>query len=70
MPKLFHAQYEDEFEAEGFFDEKGKMLQGWHGNDANWRGEYMDPLLEKLGYEVVYSSDPKLKKKLKKAFGG
>lgn len=39
-------------EVEGAFDENGNVLDIWSNNDANWRGEYFNPFMEKLGIEV------------------
>jgi hypothetical protein len=52
MSVLFHVYLED-YEAELWFDNKGDYLYGWACNDANWRGEYMNPLMERLGFSVV-----------------
>lgn len=30
-----------------------ELLALWHGNDASWRDEYFNPLLAKLGIEVI-----------------
>lgn len=71
MTKLIHLSYCDEYEAEGFFTESGELLQAWSLNDANWRSEYMDPLLQALGFEVerIYDNDnPELTAKLKAWF--
>lgn len=40
-------------EYEAFFDDNKKFLAGWSLNDAQWRDEYMDGLMQALGYEVV-----------------
>lgn len=52
MKTIYHVWYEDEFEADGFYDDKGVLLQWWMANDAEWRQEYMGPLLEAIGFEV------------------
>lgn len=39
-------------EMQGMFDDTGKMLGSWSCNDANWRGEYMEGFLNKLGIIV------------------
>ncbi len=59
----------DEGEIEGMFDDKGNLLGWWSCNDGNWRGEYFDGFLSKLGIEVVYDSDDeeKLVRKLRRA---
>lgn len=44
--RIFHV-YSERYEAEAFFV-NGEMLHYWHCNDANWRPEYMNPLIEKL----------------------
>jgi len=68
MKKIYFVNYCDEFEAQGMFDDKGKLLDGWSCNDGNWRGEYFDGFLKELGIVVDYSKsdDPKLVKKLYK----
>lgn len=33
----------------------GKLLGGWHENDASWRSEYFDGIFEELGYRINYS---------------
>ena len=57
--KVYHVVLEESAEAEAWFDESGVLLAGWTKNDAHWRGEYMDPLLEALGHEIqgVYEID-------------
>lgn len=57
MEKIFHVYLED-YEGEFWFNNKGEFLQGWACNDANWRSEYMNPLLESLGFEVVSIYEP------------
>ena len=52
----------------------GNLLAGWHENDAEWRGEYFDGMLEKLGYSVKYKPASKasyemLQEDLKGHFG-
>lgn len=57
--KLIHVTYCGEYgEAEGFFTENGELLEMWSLNDADWRSEYMDPLLHKLGHTVEHVSSP------------
>ena len=58
MEKIFHVYLED-YEAEFFFDNKGQLLCGWACNDAHWRSEYMNPLLNRLGFEIDYIFEPK-----------
>jgi hypothetical protein len=66
MRKIYHVSYCGEYgEADGFFDETGKLLHWFHGNDALWRNEYMDPLLLELGIEV-HDGNKKFRKKLEK----
>lgn len=55
--KIIYCIYisnDDLGEIQVFADKDGKILASWHLNDASWRGEYMDRLLEKLGYEVKH----------------
>lgn len=67
MKKLYHVYTTWFGEMEFFFDGRGKLLHYWALNDANWRSEYMDPLMEALGYQVhsVEATDPRFEKKVK-----
>lgn len=74
MTIIYHIAYCDEYEADAFFDTKHKLLAAWSMNDANWRSEYMNPLLEALGVEVVQIEEEDLEykslvKKMKKYLG-
>lgn len=52
-------------EVEGIFDEDGNMLGTWDCNDVQFREEYYNPFLKKLGFKVVRKNDDKfLVKKL------
>lgn len=44
---------DDTGEVEAMFDESGEMLGTWSNNDANWRCEYFNPFMAKLGIEVT-----------------
>jgi hypothetical protein len=66
--RVIEHVYIDEFELEGFYLD-GKYLQGWCANDAHWRSEYMDPLIEALGFKIKISNSQKLKKDLIEVFG-
>ena len=75
MKKIYYVYDEGDCEmygeTEGFFDEKGTLLQWWCCNDANWRSEYMDPLLEALGFNVIYPTKKiaqKFIKEIRKAY--
>lgn len=37
-----------------FFDETGAFITMIHENDANWRSEYQDSLMEHFGVEVEH----------------
>lgn len=52
--KIVYTYYYDgdAGEIDAFFNEKFKLLEYWSCNDALWRTEYMNPLLETLGIEV------------------
>lgn len=43
---------EDIGECQGMFDDAGKLLDGWSCNDGDWRGEYFDGFMEKIGIKV------------------
>lgn len=64
--KFVYSQ--DYGEIEGVFDENDNLIHTWDCNDATWRHEYFNPLLEKLGFKVIDSFDKKLIKKLIKAW--
>lgn len=51
MRKLYLAYPEDDL-IEGIFDADGTLLDAWSPNDANWRSEYFNPFMRKLGFEV------------------
>jgi len=57
------------YEMEWFFDENHNLITYWSCNDAQWREEYMTPLMEALGVEIKYHSYPtaplKIRKKIK-----
>ncbi len=55
LKKLYfvNVDNDDVGEVEGFFDERGSHLASWSVNDASWRGEYMNRLLQALGFAVV-----------------
>lgn len=44
-------------------------LDGFDSNDADWRGEYFDPWLKKLGICVEYSHSKKLNSQVRDAMG-
>ena len=64
---IYHV-YADEYEVEGMFDEDGKLLGAWSGNDGTWRHEYFNEFLKKLGITVKHNDDEKLTAKLIAAF--
>ena len=65
MKTIYHVMYEGELgEAEGFYNKEQELLHSWDCNDANYRHEYMNPLLLKLGINVVRGS-PFLQRKFK-----
>ena len=61
--------YVCDIESEGVFNDKDELLDAWSGNDANWRDEYLNQFMKKLGIQVVRSYDNKLQKKVWKALG-
>ena len=65
--KILFLVYCTTDEAEGMFNEDGDMLDFWFHNDAMWRKEYYQNLMNALGFEVIVSEDKKLVKKLNKA---
>lgn len=51
MQTIYHVNCDNDL-GEFFFNDKFEMLSYWDSNDASWRGEYMNPLLEQLGFKV------------------
>lgn len=68
MKTLYFVYDEQEGEVEGMFDTQGTLLGTWCCNDASWRDEYFSGFMEQLGFKVVYSTQAKLVKKLRKAW--
>lgn len=57
-------------EAEGVFDSRGLLLDAWSTNDGNWRHEYYNPFMKKLGITVERREPtPQDLRKLRKHFG-
>lgn len=54
-------------EMQFFFDAKHNLLHYWACNDANWRAEYMDPLMKALGFKMegAEETDPRFAEKIK-----
>lgn len=53
MSKVIYIEYTEEVgEVQGAFDENGDLIHIWSMNDANWRNEYLDPILEHFDIEV------------------
>lgn len=50
---IYHVAIEDDDvgEVEGFYKDS-ELLATWCANDARWRSEYMNSLLEALGFTV------------------
>jgi hypothetical protein len=62
MKKIYHVYACDEEtggEVEGMFDEKFDLLWGWALNDAQWRREYMDGFIARLGFTVTHAPKEK-----------
>ncbi len=49
MKTIYHISIA---EYDFFFDAKGEHLAHWYLNDADYRNEYMDTLMESLGIKV------------------
>lgn len=64
---VYHVML-DELEVEGFFNEEGILLHSWHMNDAEYRPEYMDPLLKALGVKIKFSNTNKQLQALRDAY--
>lgn len=73
MKTIYFSDYCGEYgEAQAIFDEDGSLLGQWFCDDGNWRSEYFDGFLNKLGIVVDYSGvcDDKFNKLLKEQCGG
>jgi hypothetical protein len=59
MKKIIHVSIYDDVlgECDAMFDENGSILGAWSKNDADWRQEYMNPFMRKLGIEVVSATE-------------
>ncbi len=53
MKIIYQFYSENPFEWEGMFDEKGKLLDYWSCSDANWKSEYFDGFMTKLGIQIL-----------------
>ena len=49
--KTLYIVRSEEYEADGFFI-NGKLVHWFFNNDAMWRSEYMNGLIEEMGWEV------------------
>lgn len=49
--------FSENWEQDGFFSEDGKLLATWSCNDACWRQEYMSPLFQALGIDIIKSDE-------------
>jgi hypothetical protein len=70
---LYNVEDNELGEAQGVFDEHGGLLSCWGLEDANFRLEYMNELMTKLGYKVTQA--PKkmhsdMKEKMRSYFNG
>lgn len=66
MRIIKHVYVESCGEIEGFFNDKGELLESWSCNDATWRGEYFDGLFLTLGIKIEYPKGKELKELKKK----
>jgi hypothetical protein len=55
-------------EVEGMFSEDGTLLGSWACNDGQWRSEYFNHFMNKLGINVEASDDELLAEKLLKEY--
>jgi hypothetical protein len=51
MQTIYHV-FDDCCEIEGMFSVEGELLDCWALNDAQWRHEYFNGFMSKLGYRV------------------
>lgn len=64
LKTIYHVFYEEYGEHDVFFDEDLDIIDYWHCNDANWRGEYFQGLVAYMGYEVIQAEgDPEARKR-------
>jgi hypothetical protein len=71
--KIYHVAYCGDFgEADAFYNEAGELIHWWSNDDASWSGEYMGPLMEHVGVEVLDGTrkmQTHFKKHMKELFG-
>lgn len=67
MKTIYHVNVEVFGEQDFFFDDDGKLIHWWDRNDADYRNEYMDPLMKELGIKVKSGnwSDKRFKSQIK-----
>ena len=58
IKKLYLMHYDW---VEAIFDENDKCIGSWSVEDAEWRGEYFNPFMKELGYEILRTPDDKRK---------
>ena len=70
MKKIFRYYSQKHF-SECMVDENHNILGVWHENDAQWRGEYFNNFMEKLGIEVssMKGNNSTIEKNLNDMFG-
>lgn len=67
MREVYNVYVEEAGEIEGMFDAATKeFLGGWYCNDANWRAEYFDSFMRKVGVRVVTKIPAKVERELKR----
>lgn len=53
MKIIYRFSSEKYGEVEGMFNTDGNLLDCWASNDANWRDDYFNGFMKKIGVEVV-----------------
>ena len=66
MKTLYFVFSEEYGEVEGMFDDKENLLDFWFGNDATWRVDYFEGVMNKIGYTVKRANKQLEKRLLKK----
>jgi len=55
---------------EAIFDDSDELLGSWHENDACWRNEFYQELMQNLGYRVASKpASMEMKRKIKAKWG-
>jgi hypothetical protein len=55
---------DDHGEVQAMFDEDKNLIDYWWTNDGNWRSEYFNPFMNKLGFDIRHDLTDECERKL------